>query len=112
MYGYEFKESDWKLFRDRIVDWQENYMEKLIGEYISLLSEKTEPSTRFWALDERMKEDKEKKGVVIQKSRSRMVYDMMALLDEGAICIKDLEGFSKELQDHLIAYVSPADRPE
>ena len=44
-------------------------MEKLIGEYISLLSEKTEPSTRFWALDERMKEDKGKKGVVIQKEK-------------------------------------------
>ena len=87
-------------------------MEKLIGEYISLLSEKTEPSTRFWALDERMKEDKGKKGVVIQKSRSKMVYDMMALLDEGAICIKDHEGFSKELQDYMIAYVSPASRPE
>ena len=85
-------------------------MEKLIGEYISLLSEKTEPSARFWALDERMKEDKGKKGVVIQKRRSRMVYDMMALLDEGAICIKDLEGFSKELQDHLIAYVSSSEQ--
>ena len=34
------------------------------------------------------------------------------LLDEGAICIKDLEGFSKELQDYMIAYVSPASRPE
>lgn len=30
--------KDWKLFRERISDWQENYMEKLTKEYITLLS--------------------------------------------------------------------------
>lgn len=33
-----FSEKDWKLFRSKIADWQEAYMEKLNGEYIELLS--------------------------------------------------------------------------
>ena len=30
--------SDWKLFQEKLPVWQENYMERLIKEYISLLS--------------------------------------------------------------------------
>ena len=33
-----FSEKDWKLFRSKISDWQEAYMEKLNQEYIELLS--------------------------------------------------------------------------
>lgn len=29
-----FSEKDWKLFRSKIADWQEAYMEKLNKEYI------------------------------------------------------------------------------
>ena len=36
---YEIPKSDWKLFREKIGDWQENYMERLEQEYISLLKE-------------------------------------------------------------------------
>jgi rhodanese-related sulfurtransferase len=39
---YEFHESDWKLFRKKIVDWQEDPMDKLYKEYIALLSEDKE----------------------------------------------------------------------
>ena len=35
-----FSEKDWKLFRSKIADWQEAYMEKLNREYINLLSGK------------------------------------------------------------------------
>ena len=31
---YEIKESDWKIFRKKIISWQENYMQKLNQEYI------------------------------------------------------------------------------
>ena len=34
-----FTEKDWKLFRNKISDWQEAYMDKLNKEYIELLSE-------------------------------------------------------------------------
>ena len=37
MNGMEVNEKDWKLFRKNLPDWQENYMEKLIKEYIEFL---------------------------------------------------------------------------
>ncbi len=29
-------ESDWKLFKKTLPRWQERYMEKLIGQYVTL----------------------------------------------------------------------------
>ena len=40
-----FSEKDWKLFRNKIADWQEAYMEKLNREYIELLSSEAMPQT-------------------------------------------------------------------
>ena len=51
-------EKDWKLFRSRIPDWQEAYMDKLNHEYIELLSGEGNPSDKFWALEERIRQDK------------------------------------------------------
>ena len=34
----EVSKSDWKLFRTHIAKWQENYMERLMQEYVELLS--------------------------------------------------------------------------
>ena len=43
------KESDWKLFRVKIVEWQERYMDKVNKKLIKLLSdEKLPPSEKFW----------------------------------------------------------------
>ena len=48
---YEIPKSDWKLFREKIGDWQENYMERLEQEYISLLSDDGNlASDKFWEL--------------------------------------------------------------
>lgn len=47
-----FSEKDWKLFRRKIVDWQEAYMEKLNREYIELLSGEGNASDKFWALEQ------------------------------------------------------------
>ena len=33
-----FSEKDWKLFRSKIADWQEGYMEKLERGYVELLT--------------------------------------------------------------------------
>lgn len=46
----EFKESDWKLFRKRVIVWQENYMNRLNKEYITLLKQDKNPSDIFWEL--------------------------------------------------------------
>jgi len=34
----DINERDWKLFRKYLPDWQENYMEKLIKDYIEFLN--------------------------------------------------------------------------
>ncbi len=51
----EVLKSDWKLFRTRIGDWQEAYMERLVKEYVKLLSGTENASDRFWKLEERIK---------------------------------------------------------
>lgn len=35
----EISKRDWKLFREKLAIWQENYMACLIREYIALLSD-------------------------------------------------------------------------
>ncbi len=103
MQNQRFKESDWKLFRKKIADWQENYMDRLNKEYIELLSGDGNPSKKFWALDERLKEDKKCKGVQIHMSRSDMIFNILDLLREGAVTQDDLNDFSDELKNTIKA---------
>lgn len=93
-----FTKKDWTLFRNKIAGWQENYMDRLNKEYIELLSEDIVPSEKFRALDKRMKEDKRKKGVWIEMSRSDLIYNIVDLINEDAISLDDLEEFSDELK--------------
>lgn len=51
----EASKRDWKLFRDKIASWQESYMEKLVKEYAALLKDDLPASSKFWALEERIK---------------------------------------------------------
>ncbi|MCI8639815.1 MAG: multidrug transporter [Coprococcus sp.] len=96
-----FSERDWKLFRRKIVDWQEAYMDKLNKEYIEILSGEGNPSDKFWELEKRIKEDKKDCGVQCEMSRSNQFYIMMSLLDEGAITMDDLNDFSDDLKDTI-----------
>ncbi len=34
----DISKADWKLYRERVPDWQEHYMEKLTEEYVKLLT--------------------------------------------------------------------------
>lgn len=93
-----FHERDWKLFRKKIGDWQENYMDKLNREYIKLLAQDGNPSEKFWALEKRLRSDNRKVGVQAEMSRSMMLTNISALLREGAITLNDLEPFSDDLK--------------
>ena len=64
----EFTEKDWKLFRSKIVGWQEAYMDRLNKEYIELLSTDDNPPEKFWKLEERINQDKKKKGGYIRET--------------------------------------------
>ena len=89
---YQINEKDWKLLRKRIPGWQEAYMDRLNREYVELLECDQPASTKFWALDKRLREDKKKTGVVADMRRSRMNLILASLL-----ATSDLEGFSEEL---------------
>ena len=99
-----FTEKDWKLFRSKAADWQEAFMDGLNGEYMELLSTDKSPSDKFWALEERIREDRKKAGVCLDMRRSRLIHNLICLMDEGAIDWKDLEGFSEELRGTVRAF--------
>ena len=95
----EVSKSDWKLFGARIGDWQESYMERLVQEYIELLSGTENASEKFWKLEERIKKDKKHPGVLIELRKSNMIYDIVSLINLGVITVSDLDGFSDELKE-------------
>ena len=72
-------ESDWKLFRKRLPEWQERCME----------------------LEKRLRKDKKRVGVVADVSRSEMYYNLLYLLDDKTITLEDLAGFSPDLRERL-----------
>ena len=96
-----FTKQDWKLFRTKLSGWQEAYMGRLCSEYIELLSGDQVSSEKFWQLDKRIKEDKRKPGIQLQLSRSNMIYNILALIYDGAISAADLEDFSDELKERI-----------
>ena len=90
----ELSKSDWKLFRERLPLWQEAYMDRLNHEYIELLQNEAPASDKFWALDERLKRDKQNPGVVLQVSKSSAIFDIAEMVQRGVISENDLTGFS------------------
>lgn len=101
MSEYGFTKKDWVLFREKIADWQEAYMDKLNKEYIELLNSEGTPSEKFWTLEERIRNDKKDTGVQLRMSRSNCIANIVSLLNEGAITMNDLEEFSDELKENI-----------
>src|SRR5660397_38711 len=93
--------KDWKLFRMKIADWQETYMEKLVKEYIAFLNCDTPASTKFWELEKRIKQDKKKPGVILELRKGDMLFDIIRLLGDGVITMDDLLEFSDELRNNV-----------
>lgn len=97
----ECSKSDWKFFRSRIGEWQENYMKRLVKEYIQLLNGSEDASDKFWKLEERIKKDRKHPGVILEMRKSDMLYDIVALINYGVITEEDLDGFSDELKERV-----------
>ena len=94
---YQVKEQDWKLFRQRLPDWQEAYMDRLNQEYIRLLSGEGLASDKFWELEKRIRMDKKSVGVTADMRRSQLYSNLLSLLVNEIIREDDLNGFSEEL---------------
>jgi hypothetical protein len=93
----EISKRDWKLFRERLPEWQEHYMERLTKEYIELLSSPGNASDHFWELEKRIKKDKKNPGVLLELRKSEVLWDMAAFVRRKIITMDELEGFSEEL---------------
>ena len=83
---YQFEEKDWKLFREKLPEWQEAYMERLIKEYAELLNGDDAASEKFWALDKRIRADRKRLGVCVDEvSRSKLQNILTGLIIENVI---------------------------
>ena len=90
-------ESDWKMFKKLLPEWQERHMEKLIDQYIEILNGSGEASNRFWALEERINRDKLSSGVLASDiRRSTMHREIANLLIDNVITLNDLDGFTED----------------
>ena len=101
MSEYGFTKKDWALFREKVADWQEAYMDKLNKKYIELLNGEGKPSEKFWALENRIRNDKKDTGVQLRMSRSNCISNIVSLLNEGATTMDDLKEFSDELKETI-----------
>lgn len=98
----EISKKDWKLFQERIPDWQEKYMEGLIKEYVNFLNDDTKPaSEKFWELEKRIKEDKRHPGVILERRKSEVIWDIVRLIRLNVITYDDLSDFSGELKQEV-----------
>ena len=97
---YQFEEKDWKLFREKLPEWQEAYMERLIKEYTELLAGDEAASDKFWALDKRIRADRQRLGVRVNEvTRSKLQNILTGLIIENVITEDDLQDFSEELRE-------------
>ncbi|MBQ8391770.1 MAG: multidrug transporter [Clostridia bacterium] len=94
----EVSKQDWKLFQDRIGEWQESWIEKINNEYIKILTDEGKASEKFWQLEKRIKEDKKHIGVLIELRKQDVPFDIVSLIKDEVIGFEDLEGFSDELR--------------
>lgn len=95
----QISERDWKIFRKKIPDWQERYMERLEIEYIALLQNEKNASTKFWEMEKRIKQDKKSLGVIIDMRRSTAINNIVSLVLDEVISLDDLEEFSEDLKE-------------
>ena len=96
----DISQMDWKLFREKLSDWQENYMEGLVKEYANFLNDDKKPaSEKFWELEKRIKEDKHHPGVIMELKKSEVIWDIARLIRLNVIMYEDLSEFSDELQN-------------
>lgn len=98
----DIRKKDWKLFRERLSGWQENYMEGLVKAYADFLNDDKKPaSEKFWELEKRIKEDKRHPGVVMELKKSEVIWDIVRLIRLKVITYDDLSDFSDELQNEV-----------
>ena len=110
MQEQRFTKRDWALFRSKIGSWQEAYMGRLCDEYIELLSGDGDPSEKFWQLEKRIRSDKRNPGVQLEMTRTNFIYNIISLISNDVISMKDLEDFSDKLKEIVRVFLERQSR--
>ena len=95
----DISKADWKLFRERVPEWQEHYMERLTKKYIEILSSPGNASDHFWELEKRIKNDKKHPGVMLEMRKSEAIWDIARFVQLKVIKMENLDGFSDETKE-------------
>lgn len=75
-----FNEQDWKLFREKVPTWQENYMEKINQKIQNLLENPSKTaSEKFWQIEKIIHNEKRNPGVLIEMKRSSIFLSLFSL---------------------------------
>lgn len=99
---YNVSKYDWKLFQNKLQEWQKHYMERLVKDYVKFLNNKNQAaSDKFWELEKRIKKDKKHPGVMMQLQKSEMVWDIVYLIKMKVISYDDLTEFSDDLKQEV-----------
>ena len=80
-------------------------MAKLNKEYIQLLLQDKPASSLFWELEKRIKQDKTSPGVILELARSKVVTNLVGLINDKVITFEDLNDFSDELKEEVKSYL-------
>lgn len=98
---YNVSERDWKLFKERLVVWQERYIKSLNEEYAKILCGEGSEAEKFWVIEKRINKDKQSSGVITEMKRSNFYSIILELISNEVITVNDLEGFSDEVIDFM-----------
>jgi hypothetical protein len=106
------KESDWRAFRDSLVEWRERYLETTTQEIADVLQEEgASPTERFWNAKERIDEEATiLRDCLDGHSRSKMDMHLVLMYRHGLIDDADLERFSDELRNWVLVWFEKEDR--
>ena len=92
----EISKADWKLYCERVSDWQEHIWNNLTKSMSTYLHPRGNASDHFWELQKRIKQDKKHPGVLIELRKSTAIWDIAYFVRDQVITLDDLEGFSED----------------
>jgi hypothetical protein len=101
-------ESDWRRFRRSVPEWRERYLQTVNEEIRSCLatSDDRTPTEAFWEIKDRVDaEAKILQACLDGHSRSNMSIHLIRMFQHGMIHEADLDGFSHELRDQVLASI-------
>lgn len=102
-----FQESDWKLFRSKLDELRERFLNKKNIELAKYLADPSKTSTeQFWNTLEEMKNIETILRQCLEGySRSDMFLHIFAMYKHGMMADEDLQQFSDDIQQNVKSFL-------